>query len=286
MSGRVDKQWQSKGLDTFSTEAILGTLAHYGVPMTEAGFIALAAERFPVRIASEWTHEWKGTGQFKPFPFAAADELWRRLLPGTPHSGDVIIALERLMEALAGALHGQRDDGTLETRFKVVEAYLAARPPERVVDFSWDVLAGLGDEGQDIFDELAELLAEKGLDELAERFVRIEESLLPERVGVTRACMQAAKGDEPGAITALTELAKHGALGVRVEAIDRLMDLDELHLAADAALAAQPDFKGDEVSAPDLVELMLVLAREADDEALAKRLSAAAEALLDAIGAV
>ena len=40
MSERVGKDWQNKGIDTFSTEAILGTLAHYGVTIDEASFRA------------------------------------------------------------------------------------------------------------------------------------------------------------------------------------------------------------------------------------------------------
>ena len=32
---RVEKGWQSQGLKDYSTEAILGTLGHYGVTVAE-----------------------------------------------------------------------------------------------------------------------------------------------------------------------------------------------------------------------------------------------------------
>lgn len=38
MADRVDKSWKDKGLGAFSTQAILGTLAHYGVALDEGGF--------------------------------------------------------------------------------------------------------------------------------------------------------------------------------------------------------------------------------------------------------
>ena len=39
---RVDKKWQEKGLESYSTEAILGTLQHYGVTTDEAAFKKVA----------------------------------------------------------------------------------------------------------------------------------------------------------------------------------------------------------------------------------------------------
>jgi len=44
---RVDKQWQSKGLASYPTGAILGTLAHYGIGIDEAAFTQDASKRFP-----------------------------------------------------------------------------------------------------------------------------------------------------------------------------------------------------------------------------------------------
>ena len=35
---RVDKAWQRKGLKDYSTEAIIGTLGHYGIQVNEADF--------------------------------------------------------------------------------------------------------------------------------------------------------------------------------------------------------------------------------------------------------
>ena len=84
MNARVDKQWKDKGLTGYSTEAILGTLGHYGITLDEAGYKAFAADKFPLEIAVEWKGQWKGTGQFAAYPYAAANELFGRLLPEKP----------------------------------------------------------------------------------------------------------------------------------------------------------------------------------------------------------
>ena len=66
MTARVDKQWKDKGLTTYSTESILGTLGHYGLTIDEASFKASATSRFPLDLAMDWKPKWKGTGQFAP----------------------------------------------------------------------------------------------------------------------------------------------------------------------------------------------------------------------------
>src|SRR5579871_6245201 len=71
---RVDKAWIAKGLQDYPTEAILGTLKHYGAETDEATFKKLAQDKFPIGIAEEWHKSWKGTGQFSKFPAAAAEE--------------------------------------------------------------------------------------------------------------------------------------------------------------------------------------------------------------------
>ena len=48
---RVNKKWMDIGIDKYSTAAILGTLAHYGVALDEASF-KKAAEAKPARGAS------------------------------------------------------------------------------------------------------------------------------------------------------------------------------------------------------------------------------------------
>jgi len=75
MTARVDKQWQQKGLKVYGTDAILGTLQHYGVKVDEADFKALAETHFPLAMAQQWLAGWKGTGPLGQFPFLAAQEL-------------------------------------------------------------------------------------------------------------------------------------------------------------------------------------------------------------------
>ena len=78
---RVDKKWQAKGIEGYSTDAILGTLGHYGVTVTEGAFKELAATKYPMMIAAEWAPKWKGTGQFSSFLPIAIGALWARWLP-------------------------------------------------------------------------------------------------------------------------------------------------------------------------------------------------------------
>ena len=132
---RVDKNWQQRELDQFSINAILGTLSHYGVQTDEKAFVELAQIAYPIGIAHQWQEGWRGTGQFLRFPVAAAEELWHRLLPGQVAPVDIALALINLLKTLDGVLGNKKDEGMLETRFKVVENYVAkvparTRPPE------------------------------------------------------------------------------------------------------------------------------------------------------------
>ena len=61
---RVDKNWQQRELDQFSTDAILGTLAHYGVQTDEKAFVELAQRTYPIGIAHLWHEGWRGKAQF------------------------------------------------------------------------------------------------------------------------------------------------------------------------------------------------------------------------------
>src|SRR5690349_2309717 len=99
---RVDKGWQKQGLTKYSTPAIIGTLAHYGIAVDEAKVKDRVAKEFPLHIAEEWQKQWKGTGQFTPFPIAAADELWRRFADGRLPPSEFALSLVQLMQALEG----------------------------------------------------------------------------------------------------------------------------------------------------------------------------------------
>jgi hypothetical protein len=198
---RVDKKWVEKGIDSYSTQAILGTLSHYGVSMDEAKFLEQSKQHFPLALAQEWHATWKGTGQFSRFPAAAAEELWARLKPGEIAPTDLGLALIKLMEAMDDALDGLKDDGTWDTRFKVVEGYLPKLPPDGADDrrkrFLAETLGAIG-EWSDVLDGMPEALAKKGAVEFANRLAGIDEGLFPEHAGISRALIKAQVDLEAG----------------------------------------------------------------------------------------
>jgi|APLak6261675434_1056106.scaffolds.fasta_scaffold00974_3 hypothetical protein len=227
---RVDKSWHTKGIDCYSVPAILGTLAHYGVAVTETEFLEAAKEDFPLFIAQRWHQQWKGTGQFSRFPAAAAEELWRRLKPEEIAPTDLTLALINLLSSLDRALDGKPDDGTQETRFKVVEGYLPRLPPEgdRREKFMAEMVAALG-EWLEVTDTMAEALARKNQPALADRFVALEEALFPVRQGTATALVKAAKGDVDGAVKDLVVIAGDAKRDdfARLSAIDALFDYEQ-----------------------------------------------------------
>jgi hypothetical protein len=241
---RVDKGWQTKGIDTYGDEAILGTLKHYGVTIDQPGFLALAEKAFPLSIAMQWHEGWKGTGQFSHFPAAAAEELWRRWRPGVIAPTDVALAVINLIKDLVDQLDGKPDEGTLDTRFKVVEAYLPKIPTDAETKdrFVGECLGALND-WMEPFDGMAESLAKKKLDALADRFVAIEETLIEQRKDVAKAIVQATRGDGAGAFKALHALAMDPARDPwnRSCAIDALNDFEQGALGKQATLALFDD---------------------------------------------
>lgn len=199
---RVDKKWVERGIDSYSTEAILGTLAHYGVSIDEAGFLEKTKSVFPLELADEWHAMWKGTGQFTQFPGAAAEELWARFRKGEVAPTDFTLALINLLQMLDGVLGKVPDDGTRETRFKVVEAYLPKiplvdAPDDRRARFLAETLHALGDWAQ-VWDGMAETLASQGHPEQAHRLVAVDESLFPDNLGISRALVKLQLKDNSG----------------------------------------------------------------------------------------
>ena len=231
MSERVDKGWHAKGIETFSVSAILGTLTHYGVPVTEEGFLALAKEDFPLAIAMDWHERWKGTGQFSRFPAAAAEELWRRLKAGELAPTDLALAMVNLLGTLDAALEKKPDDGTLETRFKVIEGCLPRLPApgDRHEKFMAEMVGAIG-EWLEVLDGMAEALAKKDLPSLADRFVALEEALFPVRQGTATALVKAAKGEVQAALVELVAIAADAKRDdfARLSAIDGLFQYDQL----------------------------------------------------------
>jgi hypothetical protein len=254
MAERVDKKWAERGLDQYSLEAIFGTLAHYGVALDEAGYRALAKDDFPIAIATRW-HDagWKGTGQFSRFPAAAAEELWRRFFPGQLTPADVALATIHLLQSLDAASAGKADDGTLDTRFKVVESFAPKLPEDaaRRRAFLRELELCLA-EWRDVFDVAFEELTAAKLPGLADRFVAVEERLYPERAGLAAAWRLEQSGDVEAAAKAYLAIAGDAARAAdgRYRAIAALFELDREADATPALLAVL-----DEVTAAQELDL-------------------------------
>ncbi|HSP81232.1 MAG TPA: hypothetical protein VLQ93_22125 [Myxococcaceae bacterium] len=229
---RVDKAWQSKGLTDYPTEAILGTLGHYGIQVAEAEFRQLGEKRYPVDIAEGWLPQWKGKGQFAPFPYAAAAELWRRWLPEKLAPMELTESLAQLMGTLGELLEGSQEAAVgpaferMESVRKRVPLNEKGEPDE---PFMRDALAPFDEKATEAFNLLAEMLAKEGHADDAEAFADLEEFLLPVRQGVSRAVVRAANGEREPAIEDLRKVAADSA---RVP-LSRLLAVDALlHLGA------------------------------------------------------
>lgn len=237
---RVDKAWQQKGLKDYSLGAILGTLAHYGVNVDEAGFKKLAEDTFPIRIATGWLQSWSGTGQFSRFPLAAAGELYRRFYPDALVPDTYAEALAKLLMELDKLLRGQ-PGAKVADAFQAMEA-LNQKVPQKdghaKEGFTEEVFARFDQESLGVFDEMGERLAKEGHDDDALSFVKIEEFLFREREVVATALVKAALGKKDEAITALTARAQD----TKVADEGRLLSVDGLiHLEAYDPARAQAE---------------------------------------------
>jgi hypothetical protein len=230
MSERVDKAWQSRGIESFSTEQILGTLVHYGVTVDEGAFRERAKVDFPLAIAQEWHLSWKGKGQFSHFPAAASEELWHRFLAPDIAPTDLVLACVNLLKTLDEVLGDKADDGTWNTRFAVVEAYLPKVPPpgERREKFVGEFIAAMG-EWMEVFDSMSQALAKKKHDAFADRLVLIEGTIFPERAGSAKALVIAARGEVDTAVKDLAAISDDAAKPPyeRLSAIDALLGLQK-----------------------------------------------------------
>ena len=229
MTARVDKQWQQKGLKAYGTEAILGTLQHYGVAVDEAGFKSLAESHFPLAMAQGWYASWKGTGQFGQFPFMAAQELWRRwagdrLLP-TDYAdalAALVMALRKKLDGIAGADVARAFGALAELEGRVPRKDGGSAP-----GFVQEVFALMGEQLLRAFEGLSDQLAKAGFTEDALKLAAVEEFLVPERVGVSTAMVKAAAGKKDEALAALAAAAaEEGRAGDgRLYAVDGLIHL-------------------------------------------------------------
>jgi hypothetical protein len=224
---RVDKRWQEVGLETYATEAILGTLAHYGPAIDEAKFRALAKDQYPLEMAIAWQEAWKGTGQFTLFPTAAFPELWRRLEKDRLAPGELAGALIDTLVAL-----DQRTRDTKEGEaFAKVEALKARIPREgegAEERFTSEAFAHFSEDAWQAFDEMAQTLAKGGHREDARTFAELEAFLLPERQGISQALVDAAEGRREEAVAALGAIAQDAGAAPerRMSAVDALLHLD------------------------------------------------------------
>lgn len=220
---RVDKKWQSNGLEKYSTEAILGTLQHYGVVTDEAGFKQLAQDKYPMGIAAEWSPKWRGTGQFSTFLPMAIGALWERWMPGqlTPEGVGV---------PLLGALRGliESDAEVTKKAFDLLDQNLPNLPQGgRRTQFMQELEPWL-DASRVSIEGLLDDLASKGKTVEAAKLAAVSDALFPERSEVVKAVIDARTKDKAAAKTALTGIARDSSRPdmVRLAAVDALVPLE------------------------------------------------------------
>ncbi len=227
----MDKAWQRKGLKDYPTEAIVGTLGHYGIQVSEAEFRQLAETQYPTRIAEGWMPKWKGTGQFAPFPYAAAGELWRRWLSDRLAPYELSESLAQLMGALGQLLQGSQQvpvGPAFERMNEVRKRVPVNEKGEPDVGFMQEALRVFDERAARAFDDLAEMLAKAGHPEHAEAFADLEEFLLPDRRGVSKPIIRAARGERDAALEDLQKAATDSSRTPlsRVLAVDGLLHLN------------------------------------------------------------
>jgi len=220
---RVDKKWQEKGLEKYSTEAILGTLSHYGVAIDEGGFKELAKAKYPMMMAAEWSQKWKGTGQFAKFLPIAIGALWNRWMPGE-------VTPEAIGVPLLGALRGlaDGDDQTADKGFELLDKELPRIPAgDRRGVFMRELEPWL-DASRLSLEGLIDDLAQKGKIDRAQRLAGVSDQLFPERKDVVKAVLDARTGDKAAAKAALTGIARDAGRPdmVRLAAVDALVPLE------------------------------------------------------------
>lgn len=238
MAERVDKSWKEKGLAGYSTQAILGTLGHYGVTLDEAGFKAAAESRFPMELALEWKPKWKGTGQFAAFPYAAASELYTRLLPDAVPPTKAAHALLEVVGAGLRSLDGKEAD--LPAALTAMEALLPKLPapgPRR--DTFLGEFVGYIETWAKPFNDLPMRLAAAGRKDEALRVAQVSEGLFPDREGCVTALVRAASGEREAAVVDLSARVVDAAKDVyaRYSALDALFSIDEFDLVKVHGLA-------------------------------------------------
>jgi len=237
-SERVDKGWTKQGLGKYSTEAIFGSLSHYGPATDEAAFKALAAEKFPLEIADGIMRGWKGTGPWQRFPLVAVDELYGRLFPDRLPPVKYAAGMTELMHALGRMLEGAQD-APVGQKFKALgelKAQVPLKDGKPVEGWVNEMLWRLG-EWRKVLGRIVQDLSKEGHTEDAEEFLVLEEFLVPDWAGTTRALVRAQKGEKDEAVADLKKVAEDQSRKgeARAAAVDCLLQLEAFNDASAAA---------------------------------------------------
>ena len=204
-SERVDKKWASAGLEKYSSEAILGTLRHYGAALDEAEFKRLAKEEYPTRIAMSFSESWTGTGQFKAFLPVAVQALWKRWMPDQLSPEELATALLTVLKNLS-----ERNNAGAELAFTMADG-VAGRAPgdESRAKFLEELEEYLDVVGIDLNRIVAQLAAENEVAH-AQRLASIVEKISPERKDLLAASVEMA-ADSTEATKKLMAIAEDSA---------------------------------------------------------------------------
>ena len=145
---------------------------------------------------------------------------------------------------LIGSLEGKKkilSASDKATRYEAVERLLRQIPVadgKLSAPFMEEVVFHL-DSFWERFNHLAENLAKEGQAAEAERFASLEETLFPERKGVSRAVVKAVLGDRASALMGLESIASNEANDFehRLSAVDALLHLEAFDEAKKQALS-------------------------------------------------
>jgi hypothetical protein len=214
---RVDKKWVDVGLAKYSTEAILGTLKHYGVTVDEARFKKAAETQYPMTMATGWAKSWTGVGKFQAFPAAAAGALWERWCPSELRPEEIGAPLMAVMQATLG-----KPDGEVAGKaFEELEKGLARLPADgaRREGFMAEVQIWL--DMMHLTFEGAVFELRKAHAEWAKRLAAAADALYPER----KELMKAVLDGDAAALTAIARDAARPDL-VRLAAVDSLVPMN------------------------------------------------------------
>jgi len=194
---------------------------------------------------------WKGQGPWARFPLVAVDELYARLFPDRLLPARYAAALVELMHALGRMLEGAQD-APVGQKFKQLGELKPNVPlKEGKPDAGWmnEMLWRLGD-WRKVLGRIVQDLAKEGHHEDAEEFLALEEFLVPDWTGTTRALVRAQKGERAEALSDLQKVvadtSRRGE--ARTAGVDCLLQLEALDEAGAAAMALfdeaerKPDF--------------------------------------------